>query len=522
MAISKTKPFSSRLLVRPAPLKGESLRGFLLRVGERNGCGKGMNLFSALTGRENTRYMVSDQALDNIAQALALSRQQIEAISYRPVGKDVTSQCRFFGHTISVNHLRSHQPAVCPDCLAQQQAISGLWDLRAVCACPHHGKWLIDQCPACDEPLKWNRTSVANCKCGFDLRTVQTKPAPSNVLALIALVHEMVLNDLPTLAEQSLGYPEEVRQVPLNDLLGLFRYVADVLVPAHPITQEERVDGSEAFSKQSQAAVLMARLLKAWPDELSLALADLSSSDGEDAPTVLSAKKFNACYRRVMETALEPRSLCLNVPSFFKQAMQQFRDDHCISVTGEGRYLNPSLVWRAADGQRAMKWGVCLEALGFLPGEEDNLDEVTPFQIYLQKKEERLVRVLTPRQAMLWLDCCSAHLKSLTDLRLLMPLVGGDFLKSEVADVVRSFDHVAVDRKQAGPRLGALLRLTSFKRTKSDQFGRLVRAIAKKEVGLYKQGRAPARSLSDLYVAIPELRKTGHWIWPEYFTTEPR
>jgi hypothetical protein len=222
-----------------------------------------MNLFSALTRRESTQYMVSDQALDNIAQALALSRQQIEAISYRPVAKDVTSQCRFFGHTISVNHLRSNHPAVCPDCLAQQQAISGLWDLRAVCACPHHGKWLIDRCPACDEPLKWNRTSVANCKCGFDLRMVQTKPAPSDVLALTALVHEMVLNDLPTFAEQSLGYPEEVRQAPLNEVLGLFRYVADVLVPAHPITQGERVDGSEMFSKHSQAAVLMAGILKA-------------------------------------------------------------------------------------------------------------------------------------------------------------------------------------------------------------------------------------------------------------------
>jgi hypothetical protein len=521
MAISKAKSFSSRLLVRPAPLKGESLRGFLLRVGERNGCGNSMNLFSALTGRQSTQYMVSDQALDNIAQALALSRQQIEAISYRPVGKDVTSQCRFFGHTISVNHLRSHHPAVCPDCLAQQQAISGVWDLRAVCVCPHHGKWLIDRCPACDEPLKWNRTSVANCKCGLDLRKVQTKRAPSDVLALTALVHEMVLNDLPTFAEQSLGYPEEVRQVPLNELLGLFRYVADVLVPTLPITQGERVDGSEAFSKHSQAAVLMARILKAWPDELSLVLADLSSSDSEDAPTVLSAKEFDACYRRVMKTALEPWSLCLGVPNFFKQAMQQFRDGHCISVTGEGRYLNPSLVWRAANGQRVMKWGVCLEALGFLPG-EDNLGETTPFQIYLQKKEERLDRVLTPRQAMLWLGCSSAHLKGLSDLRLLLPVVGGDFLKIEVADVVRSFDHVAVDSNQAGSRLGALLRLTSFKQSKSDQFARLVRAIVKKEVGLYKREGAPARALSDLYVAVPELRKTGHWIWPDRFTTEPR
>lgn len=239
MAISKTKPFSSRLLVRPAPLKGESLRGFLLRVGERNGYGKGTNLFSALTGNGISQYMVSDQALDNVALALSLGRQQIETISYRPVAKGVKSRCQFFGHTVSVNHLRSSQPAVCPDCLARQQALSGLWDLRAVCVCPHHGKWLIDRCPACDESLKWNRTSVVSCQCGFDLRKVETQPAPSEVSTLTALVYEMVLNDLPTFAEQSLGYPEEVRQIPLNELFGLFRYVADVSVPAHPVTQEQ-------------------------------------------------------------------------------------------------------------------------------------------------------------------------------------------------------------------------------------------------------------------------------------------
>lgn len=521
MATSKTKPFSSRLLVRPAPLKGEGLRGYLLRVGERNGCGRGTNLFSALTGNHSSQYMVPDHALDNVAQALALSRQEIEAISYRPVAKDVTSQCRFFGHTVSVNHLRSHHPAVCPDCLAQQQAISGLWDLRAVCVCPHHGKWLIDRCPECGESLTWNRTSVANCKCGFDLRTAQTKPAPSDVLALTALVHEMVLNDLPTFAEQSLGYPEEVRQVPLNELLGLFRYAADVLVPAHPITQEERVDGSEAFSKLSQAAVLMARLLKAWPDEMLLVLADLASSHGEDAPAVLSEKEFNAYYRRVMKTALAPRTRCLSVPDFFKQAVQQFRDEHCITITGEGRYLNPSTVWRAADGKRAMKWGVCLEALGFLPG-EDNLDETTPFHSYLEKKEDLLGWILTPRQAMLGLACSSAQLKSLIALRLLIPVVGENFLRSEVAKLVESFDRVAVDSEEAGVSWGNLLRLTSFKPGNSLQFARLIRAIGKKEVGLYKRERHSANSLRDLYLAISELRKTGHWIWPDHFTTEPR
>ncbi len=509
MAISKTKPFSSRLLVRPSPLKGESLRGFLLRVGERNGYGKGTNLFSALTGNGISQYMVSDQSLDNVVQALSLGRQQIETISYRPVAEGVTSQRRFFGHTVSVTHLRHSQPAVCPDCLAQQQAISGLWDLRAVCVCPHHGKWLIDRCPACDKSLKWNRTSVIRCQCGFDLRKIETKPAPPDVLTLTALVYEMVLNELPTFAEQSLGYPEEVRQIPLNDLFGLFRYVAD---GARSITQEERVDGSEAFSKQSQAAMRMARLLKAWPVGMALVWGDVFSSEGEDAPTVLSATEFEARYRRVMKVALACRS------SFFKQALQQFHDECRISVTGEGRYLNPSMVWRAADGRRAMKWGVCVDALG-IQSEEDNLDETTPFQTYLEERAKLLDRIIAPQQAKLWLDCSPAHFDGLNELGLLLPVLSGDFLKDDVIDLVKSFDSIAVDIEQPSSKPFELMRLTRFKRKCSTQFQTLVRAIRQQEVGLYRQGGASARSLSDFYLAISDLRRPGRLGW---FTRQPR
>lgn len=523
MATTKHKPSAPRLLVRPSPLKGESLRGYLLRVGERNGCGRGANLFSELSGNKNAHYLVSEHALENIAQSLDLSRGQVEAISYRPIAKDVRGQCLFFGHVVSVNHLRSRQPAVCPDCLREQQAISGLWDLRAVCACPHHSNWLIDQCPACGESLKWSRGRVAICQCGFDLRTAKTKPAPSDVLILTALIYELVLNDLPTFAERSLGYPEAVRQIPLNELLALFRYTADVLVPGYPLARQVCGDGSEAFSKHSQAAGLMAGLLKFWPNELLLILAGFSSCDGKGTkiPTTLSAKDFNARYLRVLGNAFKLRSVCLKVPDFFKQTLHQFRDEHCISASGEGCYLNPSMVRRSSEGERVLKLGVCFEALGFRL-KDGRRDEVATFSAFLQKKAELLDSYLPPRKAMWWLGCSSAHFRALIDLGLLRPKIGGDFLKADLANLVVSFDLAAVDSEQAGRRWGDLLRLTSFKSTRPPEFAKLVWAIAKKKIGLYKIEQRSARDLSDLYVAISELRKTGHWIWPDHFTTEPR
>lgn len=385
MAITKRKPVPQRFLVRPTPLKGESLRGFLLRIAEHNGCGKGTNFLTILTGNYSSTHRVSDQGLANIALSLALSRRQVEAMNYRPVGGGAKNQCLFFGHTIAMSHLRSNQPAICPDCLSEVQAISGLWDLRAVCVCPRHAKWLIDRCPACGESFKWNRTRVASCQCGFDLRNVETEPAPAEVLALTTLLHEVALNDLPTFDERSLGYPEGMRKYPLNELLALFRYTANVLLAGYPVDQQACKHVTKAFSKHSQATVLLAKLLNDWPNSFWLVLAHFSEYDAVDI--VLTASEFNSGYRRVLQVALEPKPLCSEVPGFLKQALLQFRDDHCIYDTVEGRYLNPSSAWCSSHGQRVLKLGDCLKALGLQ--EKYGQDEIAPFSTFLRKKSEQ-------------------------------------------------------------------------------------------------------------------------------------
>lgn len=513
MATSKAKPFVARLLVRPSPLKGESLRGYLLRVGERNGCGKGANLFSALSGQHGSQCLVSDQTVDAVAQALDIDRELVAAISYRPAASDVKGQCLFFGHAVSVNHLRSRNPAVCPDCLSELQAISGLWDLRAVCACPRHGKWLIDRCPECGDALKWNRSRVASCQCGFDLRRIETRHAPPDVLALTALIHEIALNDLPVVDERSLGYPDGVRTTPLNELLGLCRFTAEVLVPGHPVAREVCADGSDTFRKQSQGAALMARVLTAWPEELSLAIAEHASfkSDGSVPAVALSAKAFNSRFGRLLNTAIKPRSFCLKVPDFFKQALLHFRKEHRVTDTDEGRYLNPAMVWRASDGQRVLTFEICAGALGGHLKDASKKDEVMLFSTYLDEKATFLSGLVTLRAATQRLGCSPAQLKALSDSGLLSASAGGDLDKNEMAELVPMFERAAIERKHGRPL--DLLSLISFKPADRAAFFRLVRAIAKKEVSLYKEAGSQVTRLSQLGVSIAELRRTGHWIW---------
>lgn len=351
MGIDKHNPFGRHLLVRPIPLKGEGLRGYLLRAGEINGYGYDVNLFHVLSGRYGYYYKVSDQAIDNIAECLKLRRDRVELMCCRPFGNNKKNRCIFFSHTIYGNQLRSHQPAVCPECLLEQQAISGMWDLRAVCACPHHGKWLVDQCLACGQPLSWGRTRVAKCNCGFDLRKIEAEAAPTDVLELTALIHEIVLNDLPTHGERSLGYPEELRLIPLYQLLELFRYAADAFVPERTLNRQVCESATAMLIRNREVTLALSKLLKDWPNGLRMALREYSAIDGENADLseTLSVTQFKVRYRLVLGSDSESNSIGRHVPGFFKRALKQFRNDHFVDDTRRGHYLNPLLTCRDPD-----------------------------------------------------------------------------------------------------------------------------------------------------------------------------
>ncbi len=505
----KAKPFVNRLLVRPSPLKGESLRGYLLRAGECNGCGNGANLYGALTGSDKSVYIMSDSALDDIARAFELNRDQIEVISYRPTANKANGQCEFFGHPVSVNHFRSRRPVVCPECLVEQNAVSGLWDLNAVCACHVHGKWLVDLCPKCGNPLKWSRARVAVCDCGFDLRTAQASQAPLEVQALTSIIHERALNDLPIFAERSLGYPEALRQRPFNEVLALFRYTAEVLLPKNAAVANTCEVGSPTFRKHSKAAVLMAGMLKNWPNELPMALAHCTDAGecSDDASPILTTREFSSRYSRFLTMATNSRSICLKVPDFFRQAMLQFKEDHCITTTGKGQYLNPNVTGFSAEGQRVIKRSTIMSALGLM---EPDDDMIVPFSEFTKMKASLLEQMYTFQQACYALDCSIAQLNGLIDLKFLLPFRRNYFLTSQLMDLLSSFEREAVclDRRSAKKR--QLEPLTYLQRKKRSGFAKLNVSIAMQEVRLYKVGQDEIERLSDLYVDSKEASEAGY------------
>lgn len=513
MAISERKPIAPRLLVRPSPLKGEGLRGYLMRVGEANGQEWGANVWRVLTGNHNRYHRVSEAALDNVADALGLSRDQVAGMSYQPAPDADVNASLFFGHQISRGHLR-RKSAVCPRCLAEQNVISGLWELNAICACPQHGTWLIDQCPACGEPFNWNRPRVSSCQCGLDLRTARAEIAPPDVLAMTSLLHDLALNNLPTLDERSLGYPPGIRQLSLNEMLGLVRYAEKILLPGLPGAEPHQLTHvTEGFALQSQSVTLLSRLLKRWPNKFLMALACFHASDSNQVTAVLRRREFNRRYQRMLDAGLRRQSFCQTIPGFVSQALAQFFDEHRINDHLQGRYLNPSAISVSANKEREIKLSHCLEAL-LAPVAKPAHEEAVPFSTFLLMKEKALREVVPRSEAPQYLGCHEEFLLALVDCKMLHAWNKQTFHERSLKRVLSTFEELASNSKKNGLRPDDLLPLTGLPQTGRYPSRRLIRAVTEGQViTLYKKGRGAIRALSDLYVAKSDIQSIGEKIW---------
>ena len=66
---------------------------------------------------------------------------------------------------------------LCPECLKKSSYARLLWDIEIVLVCHIHRCNLINKCPQCRQTIKWLRSSITRCKCGFDFRNLKVTDA---------------------------------------------------------------------------------------------------------------------------------------------------------------------------------------------------------------------------------------------------------------------------------------------------------------------------------------------------------
>lgn len=145
------------LPVRPNPIPHESLRGYMLRVGTVNGSPSEKN-FLKYFGFPSTETL-GPTPLDNkpyryFAHALGL---RLEDLS-KWFNNDIFQQ-----RVANNKTLLRINPRICPDCLRQQPFLKEIWDFTPFALCLQHHSELLDECPHCKSPLRWNRSHYLQC-----------------------------------------------------------------------------------------------------------------------------------------------------------------------------------------------------------------------------------------------------------------------------------------------------------------------------------------------------------------------
>lgn len=328
-----------RLLFRVEPLLLESPRGYLSRVAHEHGY-PGPLAIAQIAGLQRTNLERNDDA-ERIAHVLRLEPEEWRAMCYRRVRDKGRYFLRSFcGHSITADALNYGRTRVCPDCLRERVVCWAVWDLGLVSACSKHRCYLIDQCPACGRHLRWRRPSMCRCRCGVDLRTVSADPAPRDLLAIQALIHQASGVTLTDRAQEDLGaacLAPELQRLELGSLLRLVLFAGSIgdegwLRPKQRPFAATDLTGAKKISREAAA------LFSEWPRPFHETLRHMLPAEVGDPSKLNFSRIYGNFYRHLF------RVLSDDEAAFLRQEFERFVVAEWKGlIRGNHRYFSPSV-----------------------------------------------------------------------------------------------------------------------------------------------------------------------------------
>jgi len=279
------------MLVRtPSNYPSESLLGYVLRVSEANGYETPWHVLSHANINQG-EMATAGFPIGKLAAVLNRTPGELDGISYYGTDEMGRREFKLLGHSLgkglNYSPLRLKHPAICPHCVAEKGHIDAFFDLTLAVACPHHRCTLVNQCPACETPLSWFRPGLLTCKCGASLADAATEPAPTDLVALMAILWSLVHQQEVT--ETAPGFPvSQMLGMQLRSLLLKLPDLGRWSCPSANISPED-------------LAVAAAGVLADWPNGFHRFLSRVGHrSLGDKAPAAIGLRKqFDQLYNQL-------------------------------------------------------------------------------------------------------------------------------------------------------------------------------------------------------------------------------
>lgn len=335
------------LLVRPRPYEGESLRGFLLRLGSENALGSA--LLRHLDG--------SIGPMSPLNPAGLASSLRVDAIEFPKQwgsnwGSERSKQGAY-GLRIPICHVRFSNCAVCPACLRASKAIRGEWEISAMCACPDHRCWLVDVCPHCRRAISWNRPDPSRCGCGGNLASAVIHKAPESVVAISALIADRYRGFARFQTLQAVNSHPDLAKLELQPLLRTIALLGHIGEPTRqkqvlPTCEQEY---SKRLKSEQAIALSAARALSKWPQGLHASL--LASSHGNEAGPRADIDWVAWPHPWFRLTPSPTQAKRLGLPRFVRDEVLKFREAKICKFWGRSLMLLSDHVNLRADSGNA-------------------------------------------------------------------------------------------------------------------------------------------------------------------------
>ena len=166
----------ARVLVSGRPFSDESVHGFVLRMAGQNRIAGLKWVMDQLGRRSIAQLGEADER--KIAYIFGADPPAIENLVVRSRWTDGSHVHWIRGQEVTRPYLlRIARPQWCPRCLAEFGYARMAWSFQLVTACHIHGVALLERCPSCLRPLRWQRRSLLACTCGASLRDAACAPA---------------------------------------------------------------------------------------------------------------------------------------------------------------------------------------------------------------------------------------------------------------------------------------------------------------------------------------------------------
>jgi predicted DNA-binding transcriptional regulator AlpA len=203
-----------------------------------------------------------------------------------------------------------------------------MWYLAAVTACPVHNCLLLDECPSCKKPIRWNRAKVCVCSCGYDLREARSTELDGEEIAFTDQIYRLCgLKKEEKSAIEQLAAANPLYKLDLQYLLRTVFFMAGQL---HGIndTKGKKLAPSLKNDKLHELLTKAFSVFEKWPGQFQQFLTDrIKQNENYDSRTGL-IKDFGGFYT-VLYRRLKDRQFDFMRSAFEEFLVEQWKGGYC-------------------------------------------------------------------------------------------------------------------------------------------------------------------------------------------------